>query len=396
MELKAYLRTLASHWWVVLAVFVMTYAATLVQTFREPPVYQGRATYIVKLNSTYMNDKDLASAVDILSRRTEIATTYTIVANSRLIKRLAAEAIGLPRGERGGISVSSDLVPGTNVIQITVQAGNPELARDFANAVGEQLAGYTRGLYATYTLEQLDDANAPSAPIKPDIGLNLTLGAVMGLLLGIGVAFLAAYLRAPAESVAVAAVMDEETGLYGRRYFISRLRQELARSRRNRYPLGLALVDVDHRGVLADTPPEVRREGLRRSALLLAGQMRDEDLLAHYEGATFAVLLPDMAAEPAQAAVERIRSAIAAAPISLEHGDARLNLHASAGLVVYEDIDPADTATPEVMVGRAEEALRHARAVHYGKVEIAPEPAEEQAETREVGGVWRPKRAGAK
>jgi diguanylate cyclase (GGDEF)-like protein len=396
MELKAYLRTLASYWWVVLVVFVMTYAATLAVTFREPPVYQGRATYIVKLNSTYMNDKDLASAVDILSRRTEIATTYTIVANSRLIKRLAGDAIGLPRGERGGISVSSELVPGTNVVQITVQAGSPELARDFANAVGEQLANYARGLYATYTLEQLDDANASSTPVKPDIGLNLTLGAVMGLLLGVGLAFLVAYLRAPAESVAVAGVLDEETGVYGRRYFISRLRQELARSRRNRYSLGLALVDVDHRGVLASAPPEIRRGGLRRAGLLLAAQMRDEDLLAHYEGTTFALLLPDMASEPAHAAVERIRSAIADAPITLEQSDARLDLHASAGLVVCEDVAPEHVATPEALLGRAEEALRRTMTADYGKVEVTPKPAEEQAETREVGGVLRPKRAGAK
>src|SRR5689334_4656764 len=112
MELRAYLGTLISKWWIVLITFMITYGATLAFTFMQKPVYEGHATYVVKLNSSLGNDKDLASAVDILRRRTEIATTYTLVANSGQIKKQAAEALGLSADQKADISVLSELVPG--------------------------------------------------------------------------------------------------------------------------------------------------------------------------------------------------------------------------------------------------------------------------------------------
>jgi len=373
MELRAYLRTLASKWWIVLFVFIITYGATLAFTFSQKPIYQSMTTYVVKLNSLVSNDRDLASAVDILSRRTEIATTYTMVANSGLIKRAAADALKLPAEQRIGILVSSEIVPGTNVLEIMVQSSDPVQARDFANAVGAQMVTYSHSLYETYTLEQLDLPSVPDAPIKPNKPLNLALGAVMGLILGAGMALLAAYLQAPPESVASVSVFDEETGVYNQRYLTMRLRQELTRAQRNNYPLALALMNVDHRGALARASEQIRRMALRRVAHLLMGQLRDEDTIAYFGGTVFALLLPDLGGEAAKQLLEQAQMVVSANPIALERDNIVLDLQCSAGIVAYSKNTVEEDVEADHLLEQATRSLKESETATYGKVLLSAE-----------------------
>src|SRR6266487_5331241 len=144
MELRAYLHTLARRWWIVLLVFVITYAATLAFTFTQKPVYQATATFVMTLGPAFRNNKDSASTLDILSRRTEIATTYTTLAASRMIKKQAADELGLSEEQRSELAVTSLLEAGTNVIDISVQGPNPRLVRDFTNTVGAKMVDYVQ------------------------------------------------------------------------------------------------------------------------------------------------------------------------------------------------------------------------------------------------------------
>lgn len=356
MELKTYLRTLARKWHIVVIVFVITYGATLALTMTRVPIYQGRATFVVKLNSTFANDKDLASAVDILSRRTEIATTYTTVANSRLLKRQAMDALGLTREQRALLSVSSELVPGTNVLEVLGEAPTPELARDFTNAVGAQTMLYAKDLYETYRLEPLDQANAPDTPIRPNKPLDLTLGAIMGLVLGIGCAFLATYLQAPPQMLGDVHVVDDDIGVYNKQYFALRLRQEVSRARRNSYPLAVALINVDQLGVLDQADPQIRSEALRDVAARLRSALREEDVMAVYSGTTFALLLPDVTATAALELLGTIQNTLESGPIHLKQSGMQFNLYSLAALTNYTN--PHMEA--EDLLNKAVRALRDA------------------------------------
>lgn len=366
MELRTYLRILAGKWRIILLAFLVTYGATLAFTFTQAPVYQGRATYIVKLNSAFGSDKDLASAVDILSRRTEIATTYTIVANSRMIKRAAADQLGLTAGQRGDVAVTSELVPGTNVLEINVQAHNPALARDFTNAVGAQTIAYVQDLYETYRLELLDPASASDIPVSPNKPLNLILGAVMGGMLGIGLAFLSAYLQAPLQSVSNFGVLDDETGVYNRRYFMLRLRQELSRAKRTQRPLSVALLNVDHGGAIAEALPHVRREALRRAAARLEQYVREEDVIAYFDQTVFAFVLPDLPGEAAKATIQELQALLAASPLELERSGVELQLHSTAGVADLENTSDE----PEDLIAKAQRALNDAGAGAFGSVHL--------------------------
>jgi diguanylate cyclase (GGDEF)-like protein len=369
MELKVYLRILARRWWIVVPTLLLTFAATLALTFNEAPLYASSATFVLKLGSAFQDDKDFVSALDILSRRAEIAATYTEVATSRLIKRQAAELLQLTPEQRSALSVSSRALGGTNVVEISVEGLDPTLVRDFTNAVGAQTIAYVRGLYETYELEPLDEAVLRTTPISPNYPLNLGLGAALGLCLGIGMALLAEYLRAQPEEQATFNILDHETGMYSKRYFLVRLRQELSRASRNHSAVSIALMNVDHHGVMDGASPQFRSTALRRLLLLLGPVLREEDIMAHYDDTVIAFLLPDLHGEPAKELIELMRTRIAAAPLELEERGMRLNLQAAAGVVTYhnKDVDVDD------LLAGASRALEGAESAAYDRVHLLTE-----------------------
>jgi capsular polysaccharide biosynthesis protein len=200
MELRASLRILLGKWWVILIAFAATLVATIIFTFTEPWVFQAKATYVVAPSGSFGSAGGFVNGLDVLSRRTEIASTYAEVANSRLIKDMASDELQISSKQERSLTVSSMVLAGTNVLEITVEGPDQVLVRDFADTVGTKVQAYAQDLYETYELRSLDRARLPSSPIRPNRKLYLLLGAASGLALGVGLAFLVQYLQVPSQS----------------------------------------------------------------------------------------------------------------------------------------------------------------------------------------------------
>ena len=371
MELKIYLRVLLRKWWVVLPVFLVTFTATAVFTFTQAPTYRVTATFVVAPNSS---SEDIWS-LDVLSRRTEIASTYAKVATSRLIRQDAADELNLSQDQMKGLSVDSSLLAGTNVIGITVEGSDPVVVRDFANVIGAKTMAYAQELYEIYGMSPLDQATLPASPVQPNKVLNLALGAILGLALGAGLAFLSEYLQAPLESMMNLGILDDESGAYNKRYFRQRLGEEISRAKRNKYPLSLALMDVDHLEVMGTSfPPQARSEALRKVAVFLKQYLREEDVLARLDGTVFALLLPDMSAEKAQAIMEKLQTRMAWTPVKMEKSGVKLNLSSAAGVAAYQ----YDGTGQGEFLAKANRALKQAKAAGYGKVWLLSQSGEDQ------------------
>ena len=86
---------------------------------------------------------------------------------------------------------------------------------------------------------------------------------------------------------------DELTGLFNRRHLDAALEAELARARRERAPLGVLMLDLDHFKAFNDRFGHPEGDALLRIvAELLRGQLRPTDTVARYGGEEFTVLFP--------------------------------------------------------------------------------------------------------
>jgi diguanylate cyclase (GGDEF)-like protein/PAS domain S-box-containing protein len=117
--------------------------------------------------------------------------------------------------------------------------------------------------------------------------------------------------RAAMRELEEAALTDPLTGVANRRAFDRALVAELARCRRSKQPLALAVMDLNDFKALNDA--EGHEAGdlvLRAVATAWAGELRLTDTLARLGGDEFAVLLPDCGHDAAPVLAERLRRVV--------------------------------------------------------------------------------------
>jgi diguanylate cyclase (GGDEF)-like protein len=379
MELKHYLQVVLKGWWLVLPALLVSVSSALVFTYSQPPIYRTSATFIVSPSASVGKFNDFMRSLEGISRRDGVMATYVEIATSGAVLGAASQEMGLTRGQLNDINVSSGLIPSTNIIKITVESRDPVLAKKFADLVGQKAIEYVRNLYEAYDMKPLDQAYIPVSPSKPHKMQNLMAAAALGLLVGIGSAFLLEYLRSSKEAIAGINIIDGDTGIYNRYYFLQRLGEELSRAKRQRYPLSMALMNIGRLDAISDMRlPHLRNEALRRVAFFLKQHLREEDLIARFEGDKLALLLPDTAGSDAKQILEKLRTSLEWNIFELEEGGLKLNLTATAGVVTHH----LNGTGRDELLNSAEKALQLASDGGYGEVYLFDDSIDDAANAR--------------
>lgn len=142
---------------------------------------------------------------------------------------------------------------------------------------------------------------------------------------------------------------DPLTGLLNRRGFHAVLDREDRRSARDRTPASVVVCDVDHFKAVNDGHGHAVGDAvLRTVASVIQEQTRGLDTAARIGGEEFAVVVAGAAATEAQAVAERMRTAIAEAPL------AGVAVTASFGVAARDD-------TLHLALRRADAALYEAK-----------------------------------
>ncbi len=90
------------------------------------------------------------------------------------------------------------------------------------------------------------------------------------------------------------AIVDNITKVFNQNYFLMRLREEIARSKRYGHPISLMFLDVDTSGGQQnEVDPQMQELLLKGLGLLLKAKVRNVDILALYKKQQFAIILPE-------------------------------------------------------------------------------------------------------
>lgn len=165
---------------------------------------------------------------------------------------------------------------------------------------------------------------------------------------------------------------DALTAVGNRRYFDQRLNEEMMRAQRARVSLGCLFVDVDHFKRINDRYGHaVGDEVLQTIAQRIRSQLRGADVVARYGGEEFSVLLPQADLARAAEVAERIRRAIAEAPIAISGSIDLLAVTASIGVATYIGIDGDANGHARRLLSAADTALYRAKQQGRNRVERA-------------------------
>jgi len=144
---------------------------------------------------------------------------------------------------------------------------------------------------------------------------------------------------------------DDLTGLANRRALQRMLRVALARARAHDLVVGVLMLDLDGFKAVNDRFGHATGDAaLREVADRLRGSVRDRDMVARAGGDEFVVVLPDLSADGAHDAAERVEAAFAA-PLDL--GGVEASLRAAVGVATYPD----DGSDADVLLAAADRAM---------------------------------------
>ena len=161
---------------------------------------------------------------------------------------------------------------------------------------------------------------------------------------------------------------DSLTGVANRRQLFLRLEQEFSRSVRFGDPLSLLMIDLDLFKQINDQHGHILGDGvLRGVALALRRNVRKIDLVARYGGEEFCIVLPRVGKPEALEVAEKLRRAIALAPLPGPEGGEPLSVTVSIGVAAL-GID-ADDVTG--LVEKADAALYEAKRLGRDRVAMA-------------------------
>ncbi|MBD0336505.1 MAG: diguanylate cyclase, partial [Cyanobacteria bacterium Co-bin13] len=174
-------------------------------------------------------------------------------------------------------------------------------------------------------------------------------------------------LRQANEQLKKIAFLDGLTQVANRRRFEQYLSQEWRRLAREQAPLSLIMCDIDYFKNFNDIYGHQAGDGcLRRVARALSRSIkRPADLVARYGGEEFAVILPGTDLAGAESVAEDMRIAVRSRRIP--HAGSQIETFITLSLGVATCI-PTPSGSPEMLIGRADEALY--RAKHTGRDRI--------------------------
>jgi diguanylate cyclase (GGDEF)-like protein len=159
---------------------------------------------------------------------------------------------------------------------------------------------------------------------------------------------------------------DFLTGVLNRRSFYSAAERELSAARRYVRGLAVVMLDIDHFKAINDRHGhQAGDEVLKAVAATCRAECRGSDMVARYGGEEFVLLLQEAHPGDAREAAERIRAALATAPVMV--GDLAIPVTASLGVATAGP----ETAGVDQLVRTADAALYRAKAEGRDRVVAA-------------------------
>lgn len=195
ISLQELAQTIKKRLGLILAItLIATIISGVVSYFVLTPVYQATTQLLVNQEKTDMP----AYNVGDIQTNLQLINTYNVIIKSPAILGLVVEDLALEdmsvEALNSKIAVSS--VGDSQVVTINVNDPDPYIARDIANTTASIFQKEIVNLMNVNNVSILAEATASDLqqPIKPNPVLNMAIALVVGLMLGVGLAFLLEYL----------------------------------------------------------------------------------------------------------------------------------------------------------------------------------------------------------
>ncbi len=382
MELRQYAEILLKRWWIIVPLTLISITGALLISYTRPPVYQATSTYISRVRTAGGDSSNTLYAIETTQRQ-NVFVTYCQVMTSEVIRKQAFKMIGIDSdtfADAKQYQVICNVLPSANVLLVIVQGPSPKLVESLNAAVG--IAGTARsdGLFAYSGLDPLDPPKTEEVASSANRSQFGVLGGILGLVVGVALAFVIEYSRSPLERMEMLSIRNAKLGVYNERYFRQRLAEEINRARIRHRPISVALLKLIPSEDFSLMPDSAQDMLLRSIALWMQDTIREGDIIASVGNQTFAILLPETPGDEAQEVLTRLHNDIRSQTFGA--ADYVTNFSANTGLVEAS----GGNLDLKAMLARASEALATAEQNGENSIQLvrtSPRPFDFSVEAAE-------------
>lgn len=174
-----------SKWLIASLAIMAALIAFFVSSYVIQPTYEASTQVLVAPKESQNNTIDSSQ---IQSSVTLVNTYRVIIQSPAILERVQENVVGAPETIANLITVNSE--QNSQVINIKVQHTNPVLATDIANEISDVFSKEIPELMSVDNVKVLSNASVPMFPVSPNILLNTAIATVLGLMIGVAIAFL--------------------------------------------------------------------------------------------------------------------------------------------------------------------------------------------------------------
>ncbi|MBX9954137.1 capsular biosynthesis protein [Peribacillus simplex] len=193
ISIKDIFKTLKKRWKLI---FLLTLIAALISGtisyFLLTPVYESSTQILVnqKQSENQLDSTQIRSNIDMIN-------TYSVIIKSPAILDKVIEELELNQNvDQLSQKITINSQENSQVFSLTVQDSNPTKAVEIANTVSETFQKEIKDIMNVDNVSVLAKAEIKDnpTPVKPDPLMNIAIAVVVGLMAGVGLAFLLEYM----------------------------------------------------------------------------------------------------------------------------------------------------------------------------------------------------------
>lgn len=205
------IQVLRRRFWVIILVACIVVGLAAGFTFMQTPTYSASTTILIGQELRGGSIDNLYNEVLGLQNTAETVTTAI---TTDPVAEGVIDRLDLQMSSRSLLAnLEAQQIGTSHFIVISYEDTDPERAQTIANAVGDEFSEQIAGVSSSansLTAKVWEEAAVPGAPVSPDPVRNILLALVLGLMLGVGLAFLLDHLdddwKSPEEVELVAGV----------------------------------------------------------------------------------------------------------------------------------------------------------------------------------------------
>ncbi|CEN79985.1 YveK family protein [Paraclostridium sordellii] len=194
IDLREYFHIIKKRAWMIALITILAMVTSgIISFFVLSPVYEADTTLIV--NTEQSKETNNMITGDQLNVTQKLTLTYGQIIKSRTVLDSVIKKLDLNMDyEVLEKKIAVSPVKDTQIMSVTVQDTNPEEARDIANCIPKIFTKEVKRITKANSVEVIDKAITPEQPVKPSKVMNISIAAVLGFMISMGIVFTLEYM----------------------------------------------------------------------------------------------------------------------------------------------------------------------------------------------------------